>query len=348
MKNIFLATAIVAVLSACQSNKNPEQTNTLPGVHTIVAEEVLQTSQYTYIHAKEGNTEQWLAVSKMEATVGQTYYFEGGLPMTDFVSKELNRTFSDILFLDKISTSPTITKKPNPTTSTPSQLLNDIQNANPENTVPSGPPVDHTVIAKEVLQTTQYTYIHAKEGDNNLWLAVAKMNANVGKTYYFKGGLSMTDFASKELKRTFKEILFVDNISTNPSSTEKRISGSSQDNPIASKGSAIDLEKKEIKLKHAKDDITIAKLFENKKSYSGKTIKIKGLVTKFTSGIMKKNWIHLQDGTDFSGKFDLTITTDQEVKVGDNITVEGIITLDKDFGFGYFYEVLMDDAKLIK
>jgi hypothetical protein len=63
---------------------------------------------------------------------------------------------------------------------------------------------------------------------------------------------------------------------------------------------------------------------------------------------MKKNWIHLQDGTDFSGKFDLAVTTDSEVKVGDNITVEGVITLDKDFGFGYFYEVLMEDAKINK
>ena len=63
---------------------------------------------------------------------------------------------------------------------------------------------------------------------------------------------------------------------------------------------------------------------------------------------MNKNWIHIQDGTDNSGKFDLTVTTDIEVKVGDTITLEGAIALDKDFGFGYKYEVIMEDAKLVK
>ena len=63
---------------------------------------------------------------------------------------------------------------------------------------------------------------------------------------------------------------------------------------------------------------------------------------------MKKNWIHIQDGTEFDGKFDLTITTDQEVKVGDKISVEGNVHLDKDFGFGYFYDVIVEDAKISK
>ena len=63
---------------------------------------------------------------------------------------------------------------------------------------------------------------------------------------------------------------------------------------------------------------------------------------------MGKNWIHLQDGTDFKGKFDLTVTTNETVNEGDKISVEGMITIDKDFGYGYFYEVLMEDAKIIK
>ncbi|MEI7897164.1 MAG: hypothetical protein WCJ26_09020 [bacterium] len=61
---------------------------------------------------------------------------------------------------------------------------------------------------------------------------------------------------------------------------------------------------------------------------------------------MKKNWIHIQDGTEFSGKFDLTVTTDAEAAVGQTITLEGKITLNKDFGYGYAYEVLMEDATI--
>ena len=64
---------------------------------------------------------------------------------------------------------------------------------------------------------------------------------------------------------------------------------------------------------------------------------------------MSKNWIHLQDGTDFEGKFDLTITTSStDVKVDDVVTLEGIVSINKDFGYGYFYEVLLEDAKILK
>jgi hypothetical protein len=91
---------------------------------------------------------------------------------------------------------------------------------------------------------------------------------------------------------------------------------------------------------------TIASLLENKKSLSGKSVKVKGQVTKFNPAIMGKNWVHIQDGTEFQGGFDLTITTDIQVSVGETITIEGKIVLDKDFGYGYVYSVLMEEGKL--
>jgi hypothetical protein len=94
--------------------------------------------------------------------------------------------------------------------------------------------------------------------------------------------------------------------------------------------------------------LTIAKLMENKKTEAGKVIRVKGSVTKFNPQIMGKNWIHIQDGSEFNGTFDLTITTDQEVTVGQTITFEGKISLDKDFGYGYSYNVLMEEAKIIQ
>ena len=94
--------------------------------------------------------------------------------------------------------------------------------------------------------------------------------------------------------------------------------------------------------------MTIKELFEKKKSYEGKTVKVRGKVTKYTPAVMNKNWIHIQDGTDAGGKFDLAITSNDEVAVGDNIVVEGKISLDKDLGYGYFFEVIMEDAKVQK
>jgi hypothetical protein len=112
-----------------------------------------------------------------------------------------------------------------------------------------------------------------------------------------------------------------------------------------SQGSKVAQEKIDVKVDACKGCIKISDLLENKKTYSGKTIKVTGKVTKYNPEIMGKNWIHIQDGSEFKGEFDLTITTDQKVTVGEIITFEGRIVLDKDFGYGYFYNVLMEDAK---
>ncbi len=105
--------------------------------------------------------------------------------------------------------------------------------------------------------------------------------------------------------------------------------------------------KADIKISPCDDCITIGRLMADKKSFSGKTITIKGVVTKINEEIMGKNWIHLQDGTEAEGVFDLTITTLQTASVGDTVTFTGRITLDKDFGYGYFYNVLMEEGQLV-
>ena len=96
------------------------------------------------------------------------------------------------------------------------------------------------------------------------------------------------------------------------------------------------------------DCITIAKLLADKKSYKGKVIKVKGQVTKFNASIMGNNWVHIQDGTENQDGYDLTITTDITVSVGEIVTFEGKIALDKDFGYGYSYNVLMEEGKTIQ
>lgn len=104
-------------------------------------------------------------------------------------------------------------------------------------------------------------------------------------------------------------------------------------------------EKAEVKVEPCADCITIAKLLADKKSYAGKVIKVKGQVTKYNAGIMGKNWIHIQDGTEYGDGFDLTVTTDISVSVGETLTFEGKIALDKDFGYGYVYNVIMEEAR---
>ena len=69
---------------------------------------------------------------------------------------------------------------------------------------------------------------------------------------------------------------------------------------------------------------------------------------KVNKSIMEKNWIHLQDGTKDGENFDLTITTDEIAEVGDVVTFEGNITLDKDFGSGYKYAAIVEEASVKK
>jgi hypothetical protein len=213
------------------------------------------------------------------------------------------------------------------------------------------------VIVKDVKQVSEYTYLLVNKDSlgvllqDTLWIALPKMEASAGDTFYYTGGFFMYDLKSRDLNRTFKKVLFLQKISKTAIAEEKV---TMPDNPHATATADTNKYAKpatvkiSITIEPVKGGITIADLFGNKAIYSGDTVKIKGKVTKFSSGIMDKNWIHLQDGTEYKGKYDLTITTNDEVTTGDIITIEGKISLEKNFGFGYSYEVIMEDAKIAK
>jgi hypothetical protein len=113
------------------------------------------------------------------------------------------------------------------------------------------------------------------------------------------------------------------------------------------KKSAVAVTRMDVKIEPCSGCTAISNLLSNKQSLSGKLIRVKGVVTKFNPQIMGKNWIHIQDGSEFQGGFDLTITSDKSVSIGDTVTFEGKLALDKDFGYGYFYPVLMEDGNLV-
>ncbi len=201
----------------------------------------------------------------------------------------------------------------------------------------------HKILIKEVLQTTSYTYLQTEENGKLQWLAIPKMEASVGDTYYYQGGMEMVDFKSKEMDRTFSSILFLNGV-ISPDIVE---GGKTVPTQSPQK---IKTEEKELDviINPAIGAISIEELFNNKEKYANKVVKIRGKVTKFNSKIMKRNWIHLQDGTNSDGEFDLTATTTDEVNVGDIITIEGKITLDKDFGAGYFYKIILEDGEIVE
>ena len=97
-------------------------------------------------------------------------------------------------------------------------------------------------------------------------------------------------------------------------------------------------------MEKAEGELTVAQIFEKSAELSGKEITLKGKVTKFLPEIMNKNWIHIQDGTEFNGYSDLVATTKENFKVGDIVTIKAKLETNIDYGYGYKYEVILQDA----
>ena len=204
------------------------------------------------------------------------------------------------------------------------------------------PTTGHKVKILEVIQATSYTYLKVAENDKDYWMAIAKSNSiKEDDIIYYNAALEMKNFKSEDLNRTFETILFVDNISDKPI---KSPHGMPAQSPMQRRISKKDAS---ISIDPISGGITIAELYANSELYSNKKIKIKGQVTKINTAIMGRNWVHLQDGSEHNGQFDLTVTTQANVKVGDIVVFEGFINQNKDFGAGYSYDLIMEEAKLI-
>jgi len=216
----------------------------------------------------------------------------------------------------------------------------------------SANPAMHEVKVAEVVQTSNYTYLKVSDNGAENWIAVTRQEAAIGEVYYYDQALEMKNFNSKELKRTFETIYFVQGLSKQPitaAAAPPAGMGEMGGAAAAKHTGKIALEKKTgITIAPAAGSVSIAQLWADKDKYSGKTIKIKGQVVKINEQVMGKNWIHIQDGSGDSGNFDLAVTTLDGMKMDDVVTFEGTITLNKDFGAGYFYELIMEDAKLVK
>ncbi len=131
-------------------------------------------------------------------------------------------------------------------------------------------------------------------------------------------------------------------IEADPTTTETQ-SGNPHEN--LNKTAPID---KNTKIEPPPGGITIAELFANRKKYEGQTVRVKGRCIKLNSMIMNRNWVHLQDGSLKDDKTGLTVTTTENIQLGAVVAVEGKITLNKDFGSGYEYEIIMEDAHLLQ
>lgn len=173
------------------------------------------------------------------------------------------------------------------------------------------------------------------ENGKNYWIAVSQMDIKKGEMLYFSKSMEMKNFRSETLDRTFESVLFVDD-------AKKNMSGNTmQMHPVPTTA-----REENVSVNKVNGGKTIGEIFSEMNKLSNKIVKVRGKVMKFNQGIMGTNWIHIQDGTSFQNDFDLLVTSDTQVQVGQIIVAEGKLATNKDFGAGYSYKALIESAKI--
>ncbi len=208
----------------------------------------------------------------------------------------------------------------------------------------------------EVLETMNsggYSYIYLDTGSEKIWAAGPETQVSVGQTITMDKGMAMPQFHSKTLDRTFDVIYFVGSIQ-GPDSPKSAADHPAGDHPAGESamqtgGGHSTVEQTEVKdVAKAADGYSVEEIYAQSAALGGKPVKVRGQVVKFTANIMGTNWLHIQDGTGTGPTADLTVTTSATAAAGDMVTVEGNLTVNKDFGAGYKYDAIIEDAKVTK
>jgi hypothetical protein len=190
----------------------------------------------------------------------------------------------------------------------------------------------------EVKDVDIYTYLRLKTKDGETWAAVNKAPIKVGAKVTIENPMVMKDFESKSLKKTFPTIVF------------GTLGGTGKDAAAAHAGAPKAEDSTPIKVAKASgaNARTVAEVHTKSVELKDKPVVVAGKVVKYNAGIMGKNWIHLRDGSGDASKDtnDILVTTQAQAKVGDVVTASGIVRTNKDFGAGYTYKVLIEDAAL--
>jgi len=222
-----------------------------------------------------------------------------------------------------------------------------IQGTNNTATIPTPPPEPTEPHVGKVLQAINaggYTYVELrKKSGEKVWLAVTAADIAVGSQQTFNPGMVMHNFESKTLKRNFEQIIFSELAVPAKASEKKDVSGKSP----GSRGTVAPDVKVKVKKAEGKNAYTVAELYKNKAKLNKKKVVLRGKVVKVSSGIMGKNWIHLRDGSGShaKGDFNLVVTSKSVPAEGEVVLVNGTFYKDKDFGSGYKYDVIVEDAE---
>jgi hypothetical protein len=190
----------------------------------------------------------------------------------------------------------------------------------------------------EIKDVESYSYIRLKTKEGETWAAVGKAPLKKGAKITIEDTMVMKDFESKALKKTFPTIIF-----GNLAGAAKGAS-----NPHGAVAKTPDTGPIQVAKATGANARTVAEVVTKGAELKDKQVQVRGKIVKFSAAIMGKNWIHLRDGSgsDADNTNDILVTTDAPAKVGDVVTITGVVRTNKDFGAGYAYKVMIEEATI--
>jgi len=207
--------------------------------------------------------------------------------------------------------------------------------------VPAANPAAPAVSGKllERLDAASYSYLRIQTAQGEVWAAVPQAKLEKGAEVNVVNAMPMGAFESKTLNKKFDNIYFGtlgEAGAAAPAQTGAKAPDATMVEKVAKASGA--------------EGRSVDEIHAQKAALVNKTVAIQGKVVKASMGVMGKNWLHLRDGSGdpAKGNHDLTVTTLDEAKVGDVILVKGVLHTDKDFGSGYRYAVIVEEAKIQK
>lgn len=205
-----------------------------------------------------------------------------------------------------------------------------------------------TGVVLETMDVSSYTYVRLKTDQEEVWAAAPVTKVKTGDTVVISDPMLMVNHESKSLKRTFEKIFFAGSLTSKAewaSGRQQMGAGHGAQGGGHPKVEAPDMEIG--KIGKAAGGVTVGEIFKDRMKFEGKAITVRGRVVKANYGIMNKTWLHVRDGTGQEGGNDLTVTTTEETpKAGDIVTVSGVFAGEKDFGMGYRYPGIVENAQV--
>lgn len=215
-----------------------------------------------------------------------------------------------------------------------------------------GPVIEGKVL--EVIDVSNYTYLSLETSAGKVWAAVPKAQIAVGAQVTVEQPMPMKKFHSPTLNRDFDEIYFGvlkgpgGPTAANPHGNMVMPSGSTA--PAGAGAAPLPIPSSIVVPKATgADAYTVAEIVKQGAKLKGKTVTIQAMVVKSNNGIMERNWLHIQDGSGAAQdkSNDLILTTQETAQVGSVVTIRGKVSTDRDFGSGYSYPIMLEEAVIV-